>query len=220
MTVQAAGFGLYIPIAASTTSTVEDVDSSDTVDMDYSSSKGIGFVYDSNVGKDKMYGYRLGLEYLKMDIDNVDGYSYHGDEDYKRFNVVNTFEFGLVTSKYVRFWIGPRLNIAYQSFSDNYHNESFVEFGVAPALGTNVNLGSVVSLGFDVDYRFSGLVGRWERTDYYSNDGSYTGVAKGLTARFYLLFRFGESRSSSATPTNNSDSTPSYQNDNVIDESL
>ena len=220
MTAQASGIGLYVPMSASSTSSREDVDTSATWDVDYEPSVGIGFVYDTNVGKDEMYGYRLGLEYLNMGIDKYDGVTYTGDETYARYNMVNTFEFGLVTTKSIRFWVGPRLNIAYETVSDGTYEESTMEFGIAPALGTNINLGSLVSLGFDVDYRFSAVGGSW-KTSF--SDDSFSGTTTGLTARFYLLFRFGEGRSDSVAPTNNTNTntTPSYQhNDDVIDDSL
>ena len=220
MMAQASGIGLYVPMAASTSSVREDVDTGETNNLDYEPSYGIGFVYDTNVGKDEMYGYRLGLEYLNMGLDKIESYSYTGDETYTRYNMVNTFEFGLVTTKNIRFWIGPRLNIAYETFSEGTYEESAVEFGIAPALGTNINLGSVVSLGFDVDYRFAAVGGTWEGS--YS-DGSFTATAKGLTARFYLLFRFGETRNDAVSPVSNTNTntTPSYQDDDsVIDDSL
>ena len=219
MAGQASGIGLYVPMAASTSISREDVDTGDTNDLDYEASMGIGFVYDTNVGMDEMYGYRFGLEYLNMGIDKINGYSYIGDETYTRYNMVNTFEFALVTSKHIRFWIGPRLNIAYETFEEGAYTENAFEFGIAPALGTNINLGSVVSLGLDVDYRFAAVGGTWDSS---FGDGSFTGTGTGLTARFYLLFRFGESRSDAVSSTNNSNTntTPSHQNDNVIDDSL
>jgi len=230
MTAQASGIGLYVPMAASTSSSTEDNDINYTEDLVYKPGYGIGLVYDSNVGKDDMYAYRLGLEYLKMDIDTINGNTYNGDEKFTRFNMVNTFEFGLVTTKSIRFWAGPRINIAYQSYSYQSGTYSFdqsnVEFGIAPALGTNFNLGSIVSLGFDVDYRFTGLSGAWTAKDSQislDDDGSYSGTGKGLTARLYLLFRFGEGHSDAVAPTNNTNTnnTPSYQhNDDVIDDSL
>ena len=234
MMVQASGIGFYVPMAATTTSTTEDNDFDLTEDIDYKSAVGIGFVYDSNVGEDEMYGYRLGLEYLNMSMDsiNINGSLapsdyYRGDEKATRINIVNTFEFGLVTSKSIRFWIGPRVNIAYQGYTRQVgtysYDENIMEFGIAPALGTNFNLGSVVSLGFDVDYRFAALAGTWTQENP-DRDGSSTGTAKGLTARFYLLFRFGETRNDVAqvsNTNNNTNTTPSSQDDDsVIDDSL
>jgi len=227
---QASGVGFYIPMAASSSSSMEDADSGYVRDLDYKSSVGLGFVYDSNVGMDEMYAYRLGLEYMKVGIDKVNSHTYTGDMEFTRLNMVHTFEFGLVTTKNVRFWVGPRINLAYQGASEqegtSSYDESNFEFGIAPALGTNINLGSVVSLGFDVDYRFTGIFGTWISEDSsinYSKDGTNSGTAKGLTARLYVLFRFGETDSNSRLSSpNDTKSTPSYQNDSdsVIDDSL
>ena len=233
MMAQASGIGIYVPMAVSTSSSTEENDITYTEDIEYNPGIGFGVAYDTNVGMDEMFAYRLGLEYMKIGIDTINGSSYSGD-DYTRFNMVNTFEFGLVTSKNIRFWIGPRINIAYQGLTQTSgtqtYDETKTEFGIAPALGTSFNLGSTISLGFDVDYRYAGLVSSWNYKDSFdnsSNDGTNSGSAKGLTARFYLMFRFGEGGSVASSPSDNSTTednfTPSsndLENDDIIDESL
>ena len=228
MMAQASGIGIYVPMAVTTSSSTKEDKIDYTEDIEYKSGVGFGVAYDTNVGMDEMFAYRLGLEYMKIGIDNINGNSYSG-EDYTRLNMVNTFEFGLVTSKNIRFWIGPRINIAYQGITQTSgtqtYDETKTEFGIAPALGTSFNLGSTISLGLDVDYRYAGLISSWNYKDSFDNsssDGTNSGSAKGLTARFYLMFRFGEGGSVASAPTTD-DTTPSSdypESDNVIDESL
>ena len=107
------------------------------------------------------------------------------------FNIVNTFGFGVYRNEKVRLWIGPRLNIQFSEYThDFFPGEDGGEFGIgiAPATGVNVSLGRVVSLAADIDYKQAFVTG--SKT---SNTGhGYGGVNEGVTARFYVLFKFGE----------------------------
>ncbi|MCK5789127.1 MAG: hypothetical protein KAH32_09010 [Chlamydiia bacterium] len=226
MVVSAAGMGVYVPFSVGDTAelTHDNDQVSFTYDqtLDFKSAAGIGFVFDSNIGKDKLFNYRIGLEYMpeEMDTSTINGYtSTCGGHDYcdmSRFNIVQTFGFGVLRTKMVRLWVGPRINIAWNWRSNDYdagyytatESEVAFEFGIAPAVGVNVNLGKLVSLGFDVDYRFAGVVGAWEDD---GNTGTYSGNVKGATARFTLLFRFGEEFQKQA---------PQTANQGVVDQSL
>ena len=204
MTASAAGMGIYVPFNVTETEKHNFDTSSSTDDTDtyeYSASPGFGITFDSNIGKDKLYNYRLGLEYRKADLDTINGHSYTGTYTKTMFNIVNTFGFGVYRNETVRLWIGPRLNIQFEtaehSHTSNYSSGSF-GVGIAPAAGINVSLGKVVALAFDVDYHVAGIVGSHEytSTDYYGNtytdNESFTGTNTGITARFYVLFKFGE----------------------------
>ena len=207
MIVSAAGMGVYIPFSVGDTAQLsnENDQDYDTFDqtLDFKPAVGFGIAFDSNIGKDKLFNYRIGLEYVnaEMDTSTIRGYTQscggHDRCDMTRINLVQTFGFGVLRTKTVRLWVGPRINIAWNYRSNDYDagyytaNESEVafEFGIAPAVGVNVNLGRVVSLAFDVDYRVAGVVGAWNDD---GDTGSYSGTVKGATARFSLLFRFGE----------------------------
>ena len=193
MTASASGVGVYVPVSVTHSSSVA-YDYEDDVDTDYKPSAGFGFAFDSNIGMDKPYSYRLGLEYLNAEIDSTDS---PYKEDFSRFNIVNTIGYGLLRTKAVRLWAGPRINIAWNWRTDKAddYTEAAFELGIAPALGVNINLGPAVSLGADLDYRFAYIVGAWEND---LTDDSYDGGANGLTARFYILFRFGETLDLSA----------------------
>lgn len=198
MIASAAGMGVYLPVSVGTTSSVtKDYDSSlfadEDLDVDFKPSAGLGLAFDSNIGKDSLFNYRLGLEFMKQKLDTVNGDECVEDCDFgTRFNMVHTFGFGVVRTQTVRLWVGPRLNIAYDSDTgDNGYERVGFEFGIAPAVGINVNLGRVVSLAADLDYRFATTAGAWD-SDISLDGGSYSGTTRGATARFYLLFRFGE----------------------------
>ena len=211
MTISAAGMGVYVPIGVANSSSVSGDYYTRTVDKDYEPAIGLGLAFDSNIGKNKLVNYRLGVEYMNVNVDNVNGWS-GTTQEYSRFNIVNTLGFGVLRTKVIRLWVGPRLNIAWNASSDNTYgsdyNEIALELGIAPAVGVNINLGRVVSLGFDVDYRFAALYGAWSTT---LDDDTYSGSATGPTARAYVLFRFGETYDKPA---------PKPVNSGVVDQSL
>lgn len=213
----AAGMGVYIPISAGDSgSYTQDYDNSlladRDIDIDYKASAGLGLAFDSNIGKDSLFNYRLGLEFMKQEIDSEDGVACTGDCDFgTRINMVHTFGFGVLRTQTVRLWVGPRINIAYDwDTGDNGYARVGLEFGVAPAVGVNVNLGRVVSLGADLDYRFATTAGAWD-SDISIDGGSYSGSTRGATARLYVLFRFGEQFQKQA---------PQTADQGVVDQSL
>lgn len=217
MVASAAGMGIYVPLSIGDTAelTHENDQNSLTYDSttDFKSAAGLGIVFDSNIGKDKLFNYRVGLEYQNTTIDTrtINGHTYSCSGSWcemSRLNLVQTFGFGVLRTKTVRLWVGPRINVAWNWQSNDYdtgyytatYSEAAFELGIAPAVGVNVNLGRVVSLAFDVDYRFAAIGGAW--TDD-GDSGTYTGSGRGATARFSVLFRFGETfqPKSAQTPT-------------------
>ena len=209
MVINAAGMGIYVPFGVANSSSVTNDWYGNTIDKDYEPAVGFGLAFDSNIAKDKLFNYRLGLEYMKVGVDNVNGWP--SDQEYSRFNMVHTFGFGVLRKEMVRLWVGPRINIAMNTLSDGPYTDVAFEFGIAPAVGVNLNLGRLVSLGFDMDYRFATLAGAWEYDGVFYDDDSYSGSASGLTARFYVLFRFGETFQKQA---------PQSANQGVVDQSL
>ena len=191
MVASAAGMGVYVPFSVGDSATITDSPDyqvEETYDIDYKSSVGLGIAFDSNIGKDKLFNYRLGVEFMNEEADNCAGDCDLGT----KINIVNTFGFGVLRTETVRLWVGPRVNIGwtFDTYDNNGARAEF-EFGVAPAVGVNVNLGRVVSLAADLDYRFAGAFGAYD-SDVLGDGGSYTSSKTGATARFYVLFRFGE----------------------------
>lgn len=214
MVVSAAGMGVYVPLSVGQTMSITDSpDYAPDQDFDFKfdPSAGFGIAFDTNIGKNKLFNYRLGLEVMKQKVDTVDGFSCTGDCSFgTRVNMVNTFGFGVLRTQTVRLWVGPRINIAYDYDTGDYgYARVGYEFGIAPAVGVNVNLGRVVSLAADLDYRFAVAGGAYDND--FGDSGTYSGRTTGATARFYLLFRFGENFGPRSAAGNNQD---------VVDQSL
>jgi hypothetical protein len=83
---------------------------------------GYGLVLDSNIGKNKLYNYRLNIESNRIKV--VDGI------EYDKTAIVNTFGFALYRNKRVRVFMGPRLNIG---FEKRQNNEG-IEISLAPVV--------------------------------------------------------------------------------------
>ena len=206
LSLSASGIGLYLPYSFGDTMDVT-VSPENGTEFDqtteYQSTTGLGLVYDSSLGKDKLFNYRLGVEWMDRTIDTVSEplgtRSCSGDAcDMFRLQVIQTFGFGLLRTEMVRLWIGPRINIGYNYSSDEETgftrtNGNF-ELGIAPALGINLNFGRYFAIAADLDYRFGVVGGAYT---YSPNGGvetvnSYGGNNTGATLRAYALFKFGE----------------------------
>jgi len=171
--LNAFGIGHSIPIM---TNVKHDVDGGGKWKED--SISGFGLVLDSNIGKNKLYNWRLNLESNKIKTES--GYKYD------KSSIINTFGFSLFRNKRVRVFMGPRLEFGFMS-EDNWDG---IEFAISPTVGVNVHLGSVVSLGLDMDYKIDGLSTSTRSYDNYYSDRDET--LSGMTTRFYVLFKFGE----------------------------
>ncbi|WP_345976890.1 hypothetical protein [Sulfurimonas sp. HSL3-7] len=199
--LKAAGMGVSVPVTITETERLNysNVNLSDAT-YHYEPSAGLGFVFDSNIGQNRDFSYRLNFEYTlsKLESSNrlySERFSKH------KYNIVNTFAFSVYHARYVRFWVGPRINVQFEhmSSSSNIRRQNSYGIGLAAATGVNVMLGRTVALAADLGYHGSLLFGGERYRDY---DGTtieeethysvYGGTNKGLTARFYLLFRFGE----------------------------
>jgi len=191
--VIAEGLGVYVPITLYTQSSVTlnsnaSIISDRDVKADYDTSLGFGLMYDTNVGENKLFNYRLGLEYIKVGIDSIQGNT--SSTSNSRFDIVNTLGFGVVRTENIRFWIGPRINIAYNgSIGGAGTSSSAWEVGLAPAVGINVELTHEMVFGLDFDYRTALVSGTYDDTDA---GGSLYGDIEGVTTRMYLIYMFGE----------------------------
>ena len=209
--VNAGGIGLYVPISFGDTMDVTlSPDSGYTGASDvnqvteYKAATGLGLMFDSNLGKDKLFNYRLGLEWMDRTVDTVsyDGGSARsctGDSsDLFRFQMIHTFGFGVLRTEMFRLWIGPRINLGWNYRNDEgtygKQSEFNYEIGIAPVVGLNVNIGRWFAVAADLDYRFAGVGGAYV---YSPNTGSdrtntYSGSDNGATMRLYAIFKFGE----------------------------
>ena len=206
--VNAGGIGLYVPVSLGDTMDVTvtpDLGTQPDYDMttEFDTSTGFGLTYDSNLGKDKLFNYRLGVEWMDRTISSYSSKNgsgdCSGDCDMYRFQVVQTFGFGVLRTEMVRLWVGPRINIGY-NYADQYNNayetQDFnFEFGIAPAVGVNLNFGRWFAIAADLDYRFAYTAGARTSTFILSDKettASYTGSNNGASLRLYAIFKFGE----------------------------
>jgi len=179
VTLNAFGMGLSVPIM---TNVEHNIDGYGNSKWKEDSISGFGLVLDSNIGKNKLYNWRLNLESNKIETE----YGYKYDKN----SFINTFGFSIFRNKIVRVFMGPRLEFGF--INENTWNG--FEFALSPVVGVNINLGSVISLGLDVDYKIDGLSTSTRSYDnyYYDNYNNRDETLSGMTTRFYLLFRFGE----------------------------
>lgn len=204
LALNAIGLGVYTPIGFAEKSSatyssnylstyVPDY----TLDTNYKESFGVGFVFDTNVQKKRLFNYRLGIEVLERGArDRNDKPCQNGCETGTRVNAVHTFGFGIIRNENLRLWVGPRVNFAFTSNSGNDSYSTYeMEAGIAPAVGFNLVLNRRVSLSFDIDYRFADISGRTyqdESTNEGYLSGEYSGKLEGATARFYLIFKISD----------------------------
>lgn len=170
--LNAFGMGLSVPVM---TNVKHDIDGGGTLEED--SISGFGLALDSNIEKNRLYNWRFNLE--ANEIETKGGYKYD------KISIINTFGFSLFRNERVRVFMGPRLEFGFMA-EDNWDG---IEFSLAPAVGVNVHLGSVVSLGLDMDYKIDGLSATTRESDYGRESDA---TLSGMTARFYVLFKFGE----------------------------
>ena len=121
-------------------------------------SGGVGFVFDTNLGEDRTFNYRLGFEYMRTNLDDLTGKESY---DYvKRINVVNTFGFGFYRSRTVRLWAAPRILVSEYTYKDKeskdeayyYFSNRGIDVGAGPALGINISLDGHFTFSLDADY--------------------------------------------------------------------
>ena len=190
MLLNAEGLGVYIPFSVYTQSdvsvdVVDSVTNGRDVKADYAPSLGLGVMYDTNVGENKLMNYRVGLEYMKLDVDSVDGSS--SDQSGSRIDLTGTIGFGVIRGENLRLWVGPRMNFAWNDEVGGVKKtDGAYEIGIGVALGINVELSRDLVMGADIDYREALL---WGDT---GSGKSFHGDIEGATARLSLIYMFGE----------------------------
>ncbi len=189
MMLQAGGVGVYIPysLGIKSTGTIhtsdEFINPSISTDDTLKNKSGIGIALATNLGKDSVFGYKVGFEYTNPEADVA------GAVAADKYALIQTLEFGVVNTDVVKVWLGPRFDIGYETLDDGRgFSRSGMEFGIAPAVGINVNIGDSVAIAFDIDYNFAWQGGSVTHTNFDAYDASITGP----TARLGVFYRWGE----------------------------
>lgn len=153
----------------------------------------IGVVMDTNLSKDKLFNYRLGLSYEAEDFERT-GFKYraHGG------CIENDFGFGIIRDDSIRLWIGPELRISY--FEKDWGNgvkTSLAEVGMGPVVGLNININPGITLAAKAGYMIIGTGGTIKQptsTIYGSSvqEKDIEGTGNYPILNFALIFRIGE----------------------------
>ena len=109
-----------------------------TVDTD-NEHRGLGFVLDTAVAKDKVFNYRLQVGLDKWEEEDSAGNKFEIDG----FVVDNDFGFGVFRRENFRLWLGPELRIEYGEgvLNDNTDYEvRLIGIGVGPVIAVTVTI--------------------------------------------------------------------------------
>lgn len=203
--IQASGLSIYVPYTFE-----HSVDGSNNQDSYYSGGTlypaddydydyklkskvgDIGLAFSTNIGKDKLFGYTVALELKTPEPTEGDGTSF------TRYDMLHSFEFGVLRTETVRLWVGPRINLASISYEKDDYNRNGVEFGAAAALGVNVNFGEYFAITSSLDYKMGWQAGTYEfKIPGSVVSGTYNETHTGATLRVGVTYKFGEEFDSS-----------------------
>jgi len=188
--LQAVSFGLSFPVDITQTQRLSYSDFQDvSYEYQYKHLAGLGIVLDTNVAKEETFGYRVALEYTLSELKSTNRRGVDSLRKHK-YNIVNTFAFGVIQEPYFKWWVGPRINIEIEhaSGSDISYQNSW-GWGFGAATGVNVKIAKRIALAADLAYQGKVMFGGESYQDQYS---VFSGTSKGATAHLYLLFVFGE----------------------------
>ena len=108
------------------------------------SRRSIGAIYDTNVGRDAIFNYRLGVSYQTMKAS-----SSTGRFDLEGIGFENDFGFSLVRNERVRFWAGPEVKVEFlegsETYADYKDHANVWSLGLGPVVGVNYRLNDDVS---------------------------------------------------------------------------
>ena len=181
----AGGIGLVIPVGLGYSETI-DGKYGGTLDRDVGSYVGFGIAFDNNLGKDVLVNKRTVIEYSNQSI-KYDDYDY----GFTTWNIATFYGFGVIRNENMRLAIGPRINVQYAYSNKTEYDDAEIGIGIAPAVSFNWNINKALTLSADIDYKFQYNFGDLSANSYYVTQ-SYTSSTGDLTARFYVMYRFGE----------------------------
>lgn len=177
------GLGFNIPLSSGSAS--YDISNGPSWDADHTG-LGLGFTMDTRLAENKIFNYRLNFAYHNMqsDADNAKAFfnnnnsiNFGYNQSIHKIMFDNTFGFGFLRTNFMRMWAGPQFRLGFAIGSgdaDCYYcpstdklniNSYNYGLGLAPVLGLNFNLGSVVSLCADMGYRWS-IIGGYAEFDF------------------------------------------------------
>lgn len=205
----ALGLGVNLGYAYRTGSlSAEDVSPPPDVsypDLDFSSNDlNVGFTLDTAVARDRLFNYRLNLDYERgwIDPDTVPGLSPNAETTSDGVNIENIFGFGVVRRPDLRWWIGPsvRISLARARSVDagaaQYYEQPLIAVGAGIVTGVNLHRGRRMSAGMTLGYDINAALFEYDAPI----DIQYRGALHRVTVGITLLYRFGNDVFERPTP--------------------
>ena len=191
------GIGLVVPIGLGYSQTI-DGKYGGSADRDVGSYVGFGIAWDNNLGKDVLVNKRITIEYSSQSV-KYTGRAYTGTSDnFTVWNIASYYGFGVLRNENFRLSIGPRINVQYAKGETHLTADRIDDFeigiGIAPAISFNWNINKSLTLSADLDYKFQYTFGDLSSNLYYE-ERTYDSTMSDITARLYVMYRFGESNS-------------------------
>jgi hypothetical protein len=155
---------------------------------------GVGLTLDTAVARDRLFNYRLNINYQHAwfdpsspDLPTINEFEYDG------FEIDNVFGFGVMRRKGLRWWLGPGIRLAagraLLRAGGGASVQSLPQFDVGAGIVTGVNLhwGKHFSLGATLGYyiNYSGLLIRTQQTEI-----QYFGATHRISVGLTVLYRF------------------------------
>lgn len=165
-------------------------------DLDFSSNDlNVGLTLDTAVARDRLFNYRLNVDYVRgwIDPDTVPGLSPNAETTSDGVDLENIFGFGVVRRPDLRWWVGPSLRISIaralsvDSGAAQYFASPLVNVGAGIVTGVNLHRGRHVSAGMTLGYDINFAVYAFDAPI----DIQYTGALHRVTLGVTVLYRFG-----------------------------
>jgi hypothetical protein len=120
---------------------------------------GLGFVVDTAVAKDTLFNYRLNIGLEKWNW-GVDSFQNIASSELFRLGLYNTFGFGVIRIRPIRFWLGPQVGLTVLTepatgtgtILDIFQltqNNGALGYTIGAAAGVNINIGEKITIGVD-----------------------------------------------------------------------
>jgi hypothetical protein len=165
--------------------------------MDFSSNDlNVGFTLDTAVARDRLFNYRLNLNYVRawIDPDGVPGLSPNAETTSDGVDVENFFGFGVVRRPGLRWWVGPSVRISLaraisvDAAAAQYFQSPLLNVGAGVVTGVNVHRGRHMSAGLTLGYDINATLFEYDAPIEIQYRGAIHRVTLGVT----VLYRFGD----------------------------
>jgi len=155
-----------------------------------------GFVMDTSIAKDKLFGYRITVSRERNKTTNDIGVDLVGTA------ITNDFTFAIYRSSDIKLWLGPQVKVGIYDTELNYNTNirtygSATTFAFGPVIGINYHLEKTVTFSASFAYHISGFVTGDHNEDFFTttannDDGRIDADYSGNTyLNLSVLFRFG-----------------------------